>query len=54
MTDALRLARAEARALAARLQHEKDAANIDYIAMMTDVEIPTEEERDEDEPLTEV
>ena len=30
----------------------KNAANIDYIAMMTDVEIPTEE--DENGTLTEV
>ena len=28
----------------------RNAANIDYIAMMTDVEIPTEEEDKTDEP----
>lgn len=28
----------------AKAQAAKNAANIDYIAMMTDVEIPTEEE----------
>lgn len=28
----------------AKAQAVKNAANIDYIAMMTDVEIPTEEE----------
>ncbi len=33
----------------AKAQAAKNAANIDYIAMMTDVEIPTEEEGDADE-----
>ncbi len=33
----------------AEAQATKNAANIDYIAMMTDVEIPTEEEGNEDE-----
>ena len=31
----------------ARAQAEQNAANIDYIAMMTDVEIPTEGQRQE-------
>ena len=31
----------------AKAQAEQNAANIDYIAMMTDVEIPTEEQRQE-------
>lgn len=33
----------------AKAQAVKNASNIDYIAMMTDVEIPTEEEGNVDE-----
>ena len=33
----------------AEAQAEKNAANIDYIAMMTDVDIPTEEEQEGEE-----
>ena len=34
----------------AEAQAARNTANIDYIAMMTDVEIPTEEEAGENEP----
>jgi hypothetical protein len=34
----------------AEAQTEANKANIDYLAMMTDVEIPTEEEEMNDEP----
>ena len=40
--DQARLENSEAQAV-------RNAANIDYIAMMTDVEIPTEEEGETDE-----
>lgn len=43
IADAVRLENAQAQA-------EINKANIDYLAMMTDVEIPTEEEGAEDEP----
>ena len=43
MNNALRLARIEARAKAAIAEAEKSKANIDYISMMTDVELPNEE-----------
>lgn len=43
IADAARLENAQAQAAI-------NKANIDYIAMMTDVEIPTEEEAAEDEP----
>lgn len=36
----------------ARAENEKLQANLDYVAMMTDIEIPTEEE--EHEPFTEI
>ena len=42
LSEAARLENAEAQA-------EINRANIDYIAMMTDVEIPAEEEGNEDE-----
>lgn len=42
----LALCRAEAKALGATLRAEKAKAQLDYIAMMTDVEIPEEEDQD--------
>lgn len=49
----LRQARAEARernrAAAAEAAREQQAANIDYIAMMADIELPEIEEDDADE-----
>ena len=40
----LALCRAEAKALAATLRAEKAKAQLDYIAMMADIDIPEEEE----------
>lgn len=43
-TDQERLLKAEQDAWLAASQAAKNEANIDYLAMMADVEIPTEEE----------
>lgn len=43
----LALCRAEAKALGATRRAEKAKAQLDYIAMMTDVEIPEEDDREE-------
>ena len=53
MNDALRLARAEARADWAMAQHDKDSALIQYLSMMTDTPIPEETENN-DGTFTEV
>lgn len=43
-TEQERILKAEHDAWVANFYAETNAANIDYIAMMTDVEIPTEED----------
>lgn len=49
MSNEERTLHAEMQARYANYVNSKATANIDYIAMMTDVEIPTEEEEGEDE-----
>ena len=44
-----RLLKAEHDAWLAQMQSAVNAANIDYISMMADIEIPTEEEGGENE-----
>ena len=48
-TEQERLLKAEHDAWLANSRAETNAANVDYIAMMSDIEIPTEEE-EENEP----
>lgn len=43
-TEQERLLKAEHDAWLANIRAETNAANVDYIAMMSDVEIPTEED----------
>ena len=45
-TDRERLLKAEHDAWLAKSQAATNQANIDYIAMMADIEIPTEDEED--------
>jgi hypothetical protein len=45
----MRLEKMEHDANLARMQAEDNQANIDYIAMMADIEIPTEEEGNKNE-----
>lgn len=49
MNQALKLARLEARVLAAMDANAKNQANVDYLAMMADIEIPEGDDRDESE-----
>lgn len=44
-----RLLKAEHDAMNANAEAAKAAANLDYVAMMADIEIPTEEDHDEPE-----
>lgn len=44
MTEQERMLKAEHDAWLANYKAEINAANVDYIAMMSDIEIPTEEE----------
>ena len=49
ITKEERLLKAEHDALNARAEAFKTTANLDYVAMMADIEIPTEEDEDEHE-----
>lgn len=46
-TEQERLLKAEHDAWLAQVRADANAANIDYLAMMADIEIPTEEEEEE-------
>lgn len=48
VTDKERLLKAEHDAWLANSRAMKDQANMDYLSMMLDVEIPTEDTEDED------
>ena len=49
MTEQERILKMEHDAWLAKSRAERNAANVDYIAMMADIEIPTEED-EHDEP----
>lgn len=49
-TERERILKAEHDALLARARAAANQATIDYIAMMSDIDIPTEEEADDAQP----
>lgn len=49
VNNELALRRAEAKALAAELRAIKAKADLDYVAMMTEVDIPTDDESQPEE-----
>ena len=51
MTEQERLLKMEHDAWLAKSQAEKNAANVDYIAMMADIEIPTEEDENNESEI---
>ncbi len=50
-TEQERLLKAEHDAWLANSRAETNAANVDYIAMMSDIEIPTEEEEENESEI---
>lgn len=50
-TEQERLLKAEHDAWLANIRAETNAANVDYIAMMSDIEIPTEEEEENESEI---